>query len=1031
MTYNTTWFTASFTHHFLIQMTKRTTISIAIHCFFFIVLLGKLNAQQTITEIKSKQAEKTILDLSDRGFLGLSSAMAWKSLSESNFSRLYEKTTLDKLKLIHILNGLQRGEEYAVNLANETYFKADESAKQLLSFSLSQYYFNKADYTKVIEHFNNTDPTYFSNEINEQIQLQRGVAYFSLKQFTEAKPFFQSIIQLGSSQYLKTAHYYLGFIAFSKNAYSEAYDHFKLLMTEAYYNTVVPFYISYILYLQGDTNRAIEITEQYLVSQNAFHLIEAKQLLATIYFNKGDFAKSNHLYENLLASKQVLIPIQSFELGAGYLGVGEFKKSIVFLKSLASGNDSLSAQSLFFLANAFLNVGDKKQARNSFSLSLSTPLLSENREIASFNYAKLSLELGFKDEGIKKMNEFVKSYPRSNQIEKANEILLDFFSRTNDYTQAVKLLENYPSIEQKLKSLAQRIYFGRALEFINQNNYDQALKYIDAVLGYKFGQYYYPALYWQGEIYQRQMLFQQSIKSFTAYLKVQSTPLGIANGVNANYGLATAYYELGSFSNALEYFDKLRLNKSISDVKLKQDCLLKAADCSLMLNDFTKATLLYAQSVKEFNSDYAAFQIAIIKGINDPFEKVSLLNSIEQSNPKTTLLPKITLEIADTYIAEENYELALPYLNKLMLLVKDKDEYYGQALLKLGVVYFNLDRPDDALIQYKKILTNFPSSDKAKDAMESAKTIYIESGRVKEFSEFLSLSGMQLASFQKDSLTYQFVQKKFLDTDVVSAFTAIETYLNDFPKGLFVSDVLNFKIQLLRKEKKWNELIKTIDELLLEKGSKYIEQSLRLAASVSFVELKNYSLSKKYFEDLLNTTISSEIQLESLRGLVRSDYYLRNWEVGSVHAEKLLKFDATPDDQAYSNLIIGYQEQNNQLFDLSTEYFNKVLNSSSTILKPEAAFQYSFNSFKSGPYSVAEKITISLIEKYGSDDYWNTKCYILLGDIFIAEKDYFNARATLKSVSENSTSPELRVEAIEKLKKLSELERINNSSSLQ
>ena len=68
------------------------------------------------------------------------------------------------------------------------------------------------------EHFKITDPTYFSNEINEQIQLQSGVAYFSLKQFSDALPYFQSIIQLGNSQYLKTAHYYLGFIAFSNKS---------------------------------------------------------------------------------------------------------------------------------------------------------------------------------------------------------------------------------------------------------------------------------------------------------------------------------------------------------------------------------------------------------------------------------------------------------------------------------------------------------------------------------------------------------------------------------------------------------------------------------------------------------------------------------------------------------------------------------------------------------------------------------------------------------------------------------------------
>ena len=1012
-------------------MTKRITISFAIHFFFFTILLGKLNAQQTISQLKSKQSEKTILDLYDRGFLGLSNAMAWKTLSESTVSSLYEKSNLDKLMLIHILNGLQRAEDYSVSLANEIYSEADESAKQLLSFSLSQYYFNKADYAKVIEHFNNTDPTYFSNELNEQIQLQRGIAYFSLRQFSDAKPFFQSIIQLGNSQYQKIAHYYLGFIAFSKNEYTEAYDHFSILMSDAYYNTVVPFYVSYILYLQGDTKRAIEIAERYLVSDKALHLNDAKQLLATIYFNKSDFDNSNKLYEDLLASKQVLTPTQVFELGAGYLGTGEYKKSISLLKPLTSGNDSLSAQSLFFLANAFLNIGDKKQARSSFSLSLSMPLLSENKEIASFNYAKLSLELGFKEEGFKKMNEFVKTYPESDQLDKANEILLDFFSRTNDYTQAVKLLEKNPGIEQKLKPLVQRIYFGRALEFINQGNYEPALKFIDAILDYKSGQYYYPALYWQGEVYQRQMLFQQSIKSFTAYLKAQSKPLGIANGVNANYGLATAFYELGSYSSALEYFDKLLASKSTSDLKLKQDCLLKAADCSFMLSDFSKARSLYAQSLKEYNSDYAAFQIAIIEGINDPFEKIRLLNLIEKGNPSTTLIPKITMEIADTYIAEEKYELAIPYLNKLMQLVKEKDRFYSQALLKLGVVYFNLDRPDDAIVQYKKILKEFPSSDEAKDAMESAKAIYVESGKLDDFSEFLLLGGVQLGSIEKDSLTYQFVQKKMLDTDIVSGYSAIEIYLKEFSSGLFIADVLNFKIQLLRKENKWEELIRTIDKLLLQKGSKYREQSLRLAASVSFFELKNYGLAKKYYGELLGEQISSEIRLESLKGVVRTYYHLQEWESGSIYAERLLKFEVSPDDQAYSNLVIGYQEQANQLFELSSAYFNKVLNSNSNLLKPEAAFQYSFNAYKMGDFLDAEKITVSLVEKYGSDEYWNTKCYILLGDIFIAQKDYFNARATLQSVSENATSLELKNEAIEKLKKLSELERKSNSSSLQ
>ena len=56
-----------------------------------------------------------------------------------------------------------------------------------------------------------------------------------------------------------------------------------------------------------------------------------------------------------------------------------------------------------------------------------------------------------------------------------------------------------------------------------------------------------------------------------------------------------------------------------------------------------------------------------------------------------------------------------------------------------------------------------------------------------------------------------------------------------------------------------------------------------------------------------------------------------------------------------------------------------------------------------------------MINKAGSYDYWITKAYILLGDIYYKEQDYFNAEATLKSVVANSTIPELQTEAQQKL----------------
>ena len=55
------------------------------------------------------------------------------------------------------------------------------------------------------------------------------------------------------------------------------------------------------------------------------------------------------------------------------------------------------------------------------------------------------------------------------------------------------------------------------------------------------------------------------------------------------------------------------------------------------------------------------------------------------------------------------------------------------------------------------------------------------------------------------------------------------------------------------------------------------------------------------------------------------------------------------------------------------------------------------------------------INKSGSYDYWVTRSYILLGDIYFKQKDYFNAKATYQSIVDNTLNPELKNEAQAKL----------------
>ena len=87
-------------------------------------------------------------------------------------------------------------------------------------------------------------------------------------------------------------------------------------------------------------------------------------------------------------------------------------------------------------------------------------------------------------------------------------------------------------------------------------------------------------------------------------------------------------------------------------------------------------------------------------------------------------------------------------------------------------------------------------------------------------------------------------------------------------------------------------------------------------------------------------------------------------------------------------------------------------------LAAEARYQLAWNAYQQSLFNDAEQLALSSIDASGSYEYWITKSYILLGQIFVQQKDLFNAKATLKSVIDNCTIPELRLAAESLLKEI-------------
>lgn len=102
-------------------------------------------------------------------------------------------------------------------------------------------------------------------------------------------------------------------------------------------------------------------------------------------------------------------------------------------------------------------------------------------------------------------------------------------------------------------------------------------------------------------------------------------------------------------------------------------------------------------------------------------------------------------------------------------------------------------------------------------------------------------------------------------------------------------------------------------------------------------------------------------------------------------------------------------------YDIALTNFKSVVAVNKAALAAEARYEIANTWFIVEKWSDAEKAAFEVINKSGSYGFWVTKAYILLGDVYFKQKDYFNAKATFQSVVSNSLNAELKSEAQAKL----------------
>ena len=220
-----------------------------------------------------------------------------------------------------------------------------------------------------------------------------------------------------------------------------------------------------------------------------------------------------------------------------------------------------------------------------------------------------------------------------------------------------------------------------------------------------------------------------------------------------------------------------------------------------MLKDFTKAGNMYDNIINNalIQSDYAMFQKAMIAGIKSSSEKIRILNSISRQYHKSNLIEEADMEIALTYIADEKFKDAVPYLEKII--ASNDNGLKPRAYLKLGLAYYNSNSNQNALSSYQALIQKYPQSPEAEEALGIIKDIYVEEGKPNEYVELMRKNGINISVSEADSLTYTAGLLKYNNNDCAAAINGFNNYISRFPDGSYILDANFFAVNAIEKIK--------------------------------------------------------------------------------------------------------------------------------------------------------------------------------------------------------------------------------------
>lgn len=904
--------------------------------------------------------------------------------------------------------------------------------KQRAAYALAQSYFKQNMFADAIYYYQMAGIYNLNNDEIINAKFELAYCYFNNSQFAEAEPLLASVRELGG-KYYDAGNYYYGLLAYNKSNYTDALTSFSRIENNPQYSNIVPYYIAEIHYYTGNKQKALQDAVRLIRRpEKTFYHNELHLLAAQVHFEDKAYAEALPYFEYYYDNTERIRKEDLYEMAYCYYQTGDWENAIDNFQQLSETRDSLGQSSMYLLGDCYLKTNDKKSARNAFSICADMPFNQGQKEASLLLGAKLSYELGYNNDAIYYINILTADFPNTQYNDEAKTLLSDLLIRTSNYAEAFDALQEVSKQDNNYNRIYQKVTYGYAMQQMQASNNALA----DSLLTLSLSRstdatYKAAATFWKADLAYRAANYTQAISYGNAFVSNNDKPWvqelsPDATNQNMYITLGYAAMELAKFNDAQNYFSKARTNANAADSVFIASTVLREADAVFMQKDYKKAIPLYDKVIAANNpdADYARYQKAIILGLTGNNKaKAELLTTLINAKPVSRYANDARYELGLTYIEEDKYTAAITAMMPLTEAYEVRN-MAPRAWMKIGFAYQQAGKEDKAIESYKKIVVEYPTAEERPAALDALKSLYIQSGQPESYASLLKDNNLAAADNSVlDSAYYATAEIQYAANNWAKAKNLLGDYLKKYPNGVFVPKAHYYKAESHYQLKEYKEAMAGYDYILNNSWSNFSENSARRAAVIAF-DKKDYTNAKKYYSLLRNMAMGQDNLQTAYNGLMLTSYELNEHNEAAAFADTVLSMPGNTDDNIKNNalLIKANALMRTEKYEEAMPVFRQLETAGKAAVAAEARYNIAYIYYLQNQLKEAESAAGNTIQLSGGNDYWIVKSYLLIVDILVKQKDYFNAKATLQSIIKNSKIPALKTEANNKLKEVKNLE---------